>query len=340
MKVLGNLVGLAISASLLTAVPAFAQEKVIGVAAIDLQNPWFVRMKESADVAAGDYGVTTTWQSAEANLEKQISIVESFINQKVDAILIDPLDKNALLPVITKAKDAGIPVVTMGNHVKGDWNHSTLYPDDADLRVVAKALGKSLDGKGQVALLVGTRGNFVSDTREKAFKETLAEEFPDIELVGVQPTDWNTTKAATAAETWLSTYPDLKAIACISDSMCLAANTVAEALGRDIVFAGDNGDAEMMPLVESGKMIITVLTSPQYVGYWNMSVGARLANGAEFPEALYMKTYYIMSDETAAMLKEKGLEIDYITPDEALVEADNVKEPLGPKQPDSAMTSQ
>lgn len=311
---------------------------VIGMAAIDLTNPWFVRMREAGDRAAEDYNATVVWQSAEANIEKEISVVESFINQGVDAILIDPLDKNALLPVIAKAKQANIPVITGGNHVLGDGNHSTLYPDDVDLRVVARALGLALDGKGQVAFLVGTRGNYVSDTREKAFTETLAKEFPDIELVGIQPTDWNTTKAADAAQTWLTTYPDLRAIACVSDSMCLAANSVAEALGRDILFAGDNGDEEMMPLVESGKMIITVLTSPQYVGYWNIAAAARLARGEKLPEVLYMKTHYIMSDETAAALKAKGLDVPYITPAQAIVEANNVSS-LGPDMPSSAMTA-
>jgi ribose transport system substrate-binding protein len=220
----------------------------------------------------------------------------------------------------------------------GDGNHSTLYPDDRDLRVVARALGLALDGKGQVAFLVGTRGNYVSDTREKAFTETLAKEFPGIQLVGIQPTDWNTTKAADAAQTWLTTYPNLRAIACVSDSMCLAANSVSEALGRHILFAGDNGDAEMMPLVESGKMIITVLTSPQYVGYWNIASATRLARGEKLPNVLYMKTNYIMSDKTATDLKAKGLDIPYITPAKALVEADNVST-LTPEQPSSAMTA-
>jgi ribose transport system substrate-binding protein len=318
--------------------PDRGKQVVIGMAAIDLQNPWFVRMREAGDKAAKDYNAKVVWQSAEANLEKEISIVESFINQGVDAILIDPLDKNALLPVIAKAKKANIPVITGGNHVLGDGNHSTLYPDDRDLRVVARALGLALDGKGQVAFLVGTRGNYVSDTREKAFTETLAKEFPGIQLVGIQPTDWNTTKAADAAQTWLTTYPNLRAIACVSDSMCLAANSVSEALGRHILFAGDNGDAEMMPLVESGKMIITVLTSPQYVGYWNIASATRLARGEKLPNVLYMKTNYIMSDKTATDLKAKGLDIPYITPAKALVEADNVST-LTPEQPSSAMTA-
>ncbi|WP_449415493.1 hypothetical protein [Ochrobactrum teleogrylli] len=72
--------------ALALATPSFAQEKVLGVAAIDLQNSFYVRMKEAGDVAASDYGVKSTWQSAEGSLEKQVGIIENFINQGVSAI--------------------------------------------------------------------------------------------------------------------------------------------------------------------------------------------------------------------------------------------------------------
>ena len=45
------------------------------------------------------------------------------------------------------------------------------------------------------------------------------------------PTGWDAAKATNAAQTWLTTYPDLKAIGCISDSLCLAADSVASSMG-------------------------------------------------------------------------------------------------------------
>ena len=183
----------------LSATAAFA-EPVLGLAAIDLQNSFFVRMKEAGDVAAKDYKVKTVWQSAEGSLEKQVGIVENFINQKVSAILVDPLDKTALIPVIKKAEDAGIPVVTMGNKVEAG-QYSTLYPDYVNMTTVAKALGLKMGGKGQAGLLIGSRGNYVSDTRERAFTDVMKKEFPDIQVVGIEPTNWDAGKATNAAQT-------------------------------------------------------------------------------------------------------------------------------------------
>ncbi|RVB34836.1 LacI family transcriptional regulator, partial [Mesorhizobium sp. M7A.F.Ca.CA.001.16.1.1] len=318
--------------------PSLAAEKVLGLAAIDLQNSFFVRMKEAGDVAAADYGVKSTWQSAEGSLEKQVSIIENFINQGVSAILIDPIDKNAVIPVIQKATAAGIPVITMGNKVEAGSNYSTLYPDYDNMSMVARALGKSLGGKGEVALLVGSRGNFVSDTREKGFVETLKKEFPDIKVVGIEPTGWDAAKATNAAQTWLTTYPDLKAIGCISDSLCLAADSVASSMGTQLLYGGYDGDAEMKPLIDDGKMVMDVLTGAYRVGYWNIAVAARLANGEKLPQDLYMPTYFVTSDATAAKLKADGLTFEYINTDKEAVEAKNYTEQLGPKVPATAMT--
>ncbi|WP_136619319.1 sugar ABC transporter substrate-binding protein [Mesorhizobium sp. 10.2.3] len=324
--------------ALAIATPSLAAEKVLGLAAIDLQNSFFVRMKEAGDVAAADYGVKSTWQSAEGSLEKQVSIIENFINQGVSAILIDPIDKNAVIPVIQKATAAGIPVITMGNKVEAGSNFSTLYPDYDNMSMVARALGKSLGGKGEVALLVGSRGNFVSDTREKGFVETLKKEFPDIKVVGIEPTGWDAAKATNAAQTWLTTYPDLKAIGCISDSLCLAADSVASSMGTQLLYGGYDGDAEMKPLIDDGKMVMDVLTGAYRVGYWNIAVAARLANGEKLPQDLYMPTYFVTSDATAAKLKADGLTFEYINTDKEAVEAKNYTEQLGPKVPATAMT--
>lgn len=324
--------------ALVLATPSMAQDKVLGVAAIDLQNSFYVRMKEAGDVAASDYGVKSTWQSAEGSLEKQVGIIENFINQGVSAILIDPIDKNAVVPVIEKATAAGIPVITMGNKVAAGENYSTLYPDYNNMAMVARAIGTSLGGEGKIALLVGSRGNFVSDTREKGFVETMKKEFPKIEIVGVEPTGWDAAKATNAAQTWLTTYPDLKAVACISDSLCLAADSVATTMGSDLIYGGYDGDAEMKELIDSGKMVMDVLTGAYRVGYWNVAVAARLAGGETLPKDLYMPTYFVTSDKTAEKLKSAGLTFDYINTEKEAVEAKNYTEQLGPKMPPSAMT--
>ncbi|PSK89688.1 monosaccharide ABC transporter substrate-binding protein (CUT2 family) [Murinocardiopsis flavida] len=312
---------------------------VIGVAAIDLTSPFFVGMRKAADVAAEDYGVATTWQSAEGSVENQISTIQNFINQGVAAILVDPLDKNALGTVIKRAEAAGIPVVSMGNKIDAEGAYNTLYRDADNMATVARASATALGGEGEIALLVGARGNYVSDTREKAFRTTLREEYPDIDLVSVQPTAFDSRKASNTTVTWMTTDPDLDLVACISDPLCLSAKTTASSLGRaDLRVAGHDGDADMHGLLADGSMVVDVLTGAGRVGYWNLAVGARLADGADLPRELYLPSYVVSTDRTAEELRGKGLDLDYATPEEAAAIAEDYGDEFGPGLDDADMT--
>ena len=313
---------------------------VIGVSAIDLTSSFFVGMRNAGDEAAADYGVTTVWQSAEGSVERQVSTIQNFVNQRVSAILIDPLDKNALQPAIARATRAGIPVVTMGNKIEADGNHSTLYRDAENMAMVARATGAYLGGSGEVALLVGARGNYVSDTREQAFESTLRQEYPGVRLVSVQPTAFDARKASNTTVTWMTTYPDLDVIACISDPLCLSAKATASSLSRpDLTVAGHDGEQDLQPLLENGSMIIDVLTGPERVGYWNVAVGARLAKGADLPRDLYMPSYFITTEATAALLEQRGLTFPYVTPERAAELSGAYRSEFGPSLPDSGMTT-
>ncbi len=313
--------------------------KTLGIVAIDLTNPFFIQLKEAGEQAAEDYGIKTIWQSADGSVEKQISLIENFIQQEVDAILIDPSDKNAIIPVIKKAEEAGITIITMGNKVEGDWNYNTLYPDYDNMAMLARVFGTALDGKGQVAYLSLSKGNYVSDEREAGFIETMQEEFPDIEIVGNQPTEFDTAEAQKITETWLNNYPDLDGIAFAHDPLGIAAMSAAETMGRDgLIFGGYDGELEMAPFINDGRMLLDSMTGSFRIGYWNIAVAARIVNGADFPKDLAMPTHYITSDETAKLLADKGLEFDYITPEDAEgVFLDYVNE-FGPEVSDEMMS--
>lgn len=330
----------AMSSLLAGPAPALAQKKVpvVGIVAIDLQNSFFVRMRQAGDEAARDYGVKTIWQGAEGSLEKEISLIENFVNQGVDIILVDPLDRTAIAAAVQKAKARGIPVIAMGNKVDGHWNYNTLYPDYANMSVVARALARRLDGQGEVALLIGGKGNHVSDTREQAFRDVMKQEFPGIRLVGVEPTQWDSARAANAVQTWLSTYPGLKGIACFADSICIAAKAIADASGRRLAFASYEGDPEMFPSVADGSTVIDVLNGAYRVGYWNIAAAARIVRGAKYGTDLFMPTYFVMSEKTAAEMKAKGLDVPFITPEKARQEAMNYRAQMGPQQPDAALS--
>jgi ribose transport system substrate-binding protein len=307
----------------------------LGVSMIDLSNPFFVSMRKAGLKAAEDYGVEASFQSADGSLEKQIGIVENFIAQKVDAILINAVDDKGIEPAIKKAKAADIPVIMMANDLDDPYPYETLYPDYDNMVMQARVLATSLDGKGDVALLIGARGNSVSDSREAGFKDEMKKEFPGINIVTTQQTNWDAAKGADVAQTVLNQYPDVDGISCVTDPPCLAAMTAAKAAGKDdITWASYDGDFSMHPAIEDGSLKLDVLTGAERVGYWNIAFAARILKGSKFPKTVYLPTFFVTSDETADELESKGLKLDYVTPEQAKVEATNYAEQMGPQAPD------
>lgn len=309
----------------------------IGVAEINLSLPFFVQMEEASQAVAEDYGVEVTWQSVDGSIEKQISTIESFIAQGKDVILIDPVNADALVDVINKATDAGVDVVTMGNKVAGEANHNTLYPDADNWVQQARILGNSIDGEGKVLFLIGTVGNYVSDTRQKAFEETMAEEFPDIEVI-TQPTDFDSSKAGSVTQTVLTNNPDIAGVASISDGLTLPAIKVVEQKKLDIPFVSNDGDASVYEYIDSGRVISNVLTGSYRVGGWNTAVAARLATDADFETDLFMPTYTIASKESAEKIADSGVDVETVTTAEATKVAEDYLAEFGADVSDEDMT--
>lgn len=309
----------------------------VGVAEINLSLPFFVQMEEASQAIAKDYGVDVTWQSADGSIEKQISSIESFVAQGKDVILIDPINADAIVDVVNKASDAGVKVITMGNKVGGEQNFNTLYPDHDNWVQSARVIGNAVGGKGKVLFLIGAVGNYVSDTRQKAFEETMAAEFPDIEVI-TQPTDFDSSKAGSVTQTVISNNPDLAAVASISDGLTLPAIKVVEQANLDIPFVSNDGDAAIFPYIDSGRVLTDVITGSYRVGAWNTAVAARLATGASFDNDLFMPTYTIAAEKGAQAVKDAGLDVATITTDEATKLATDYVAEFGKAKSDGDMT--
>ena len=224
----------------------------LGVVAIDLQNAFFVRMKKAGDQAAEDYGVNDhlaerRGQRREADLDRREHDPPEG-RRDPDRPARQERDQagdrqGAARPAspssrwATRSRATG--TTTRSIRTPRTWRSSARGAREVDRR------------EGEVGLLVGSRGNFVSDTREEAFVDTMKQEFPNVKVVSVQPTDFDAAKAADIATTWSTSYPDMKGFGCISDSLCLSAQSALQSAGKDLQFVGVDGDAEMQPFLRA-----------------------------------------------------------------------------------------
>lgn len=289
---------------------AMDEKYVIGYALTDLTNSFYINMREAGTVAAEDYGVEVIWKSSEGTLDTQISIVENFIEQGVNCIVIDPIDKEGIIPVIKEAEEAGIPCMTVGNFVDTSNNYNILYNDYADTYRIAEFVAACIDYKGTVGLIYGKTGNFCSDQRQAGFEEAMAQ-YPDITVISV-PGGWDAANGMTAAADMIAAYPELAAIHSVSDDQTYGALQAVETAGLKgkILITSYDGSQEADKLVESGDITVDLLTGAKRVGYYSIQVAVQLCKGEDVPVKNYMASHFVMSEETQAKFTELGLDKD------------------------------
>lgn len=292
----------------------------LGVVLIDVTNQFFVDMIEGGDRAAADYGCTVIWKSADSNIDKQISLVENFIEQKVDCILVNPLDSEALIPVIEKAAAAGIPTITMAGWADVPTNYTTVYNDRENTRVVGELTGKLLNGKGKAALLFGNTGNLVSDLRQQGYHEGISK-YPGITVLE-QPAYWDPATGMKAAQDLIAANPDLDAIHSVSEAVTLAVYQAVKTAGKEgkILITSYDGNPDGLKAVERGQFYSTVLTGAKKTGYWNVKMGVLLASGARPKDhILNLDTHFVLREENIPKFKAMGIapNMSVITPQKA-----------------------
>jgi len=147
----------------------------------------------------------------EKDKEQQIKIVDTFINDRVDGICLAPIDRDALIEPVRRAKAAGIPVVIYDSGLS-DTSDIVSYvaTDNYNGGVMAAAhLGRVMNGEGGVILLRYMEGSESTEQREQGFLETLARDFPKITVLSEsQHVNSDATEALQKGESVLQDHKD------------------------------------------------------------------------------------------------------------------------------------
>ena len=296
--------------ALSTAVMATAETKkiVVGMAMIDYTNTGFIGIKTGADKAAADYNMELIWKGCAGSVDSQIDVIRGFIQQKVDVIMIDSVDVNALVDVVNEATDAGIGVLAIGSPIAGKDNFNAVYPDYVDSKLAAEVINLLYEGqKGTIGLVAAAPGNLVSDNRQKGFEEVMAkyDNFNVVTVLG----KWDAATAMTVTEDILNSNDDVLHIHCIQDGMSYGVLRAVQNSGKNIPISSNDGDEEGMNNFEKGAYVLENLNGNERIGYWFVALCYFIANDYQMDKTQYDTTYKIMSDELKAKVVEKGLDV-------------------------------
>jgi ribose transport system substrate-binding protein len=186
----------------------------IGFAAASTGWPWFVTFIKSFNEGAQAHGWKTVVLSANGDVPTQLSQIYDLVAKHVNYLVVGPIDGSAVIPGIKAAHQAGIPVIVIGNPVAKDGDQyvtATRVPDDGQMGLgSAKLVVQAIGDGGTVVIVDGLAGQPAVILRHAALDPYFTEH--RIKVLGDQPADWNSTKAETVTEDFLTRFPNVDAI--------------------------------------------------------------------------------------------------------------------------------
>ncbi|MEU4402199.1 ABC transporter substrate-binding protein [Micromonospora orduensis] len=234
-------------------------------------------VKAGADCAAQRAGnVTVQWDgvTTETDVEGQVNLIQNFVTKKVDGIVYAATDSRALAPATDQALGADIPVAMIDSGTSPQPAEVPLFATDNKASAVeaAKLLATELGpGNHDVALVEFQPGSQTNTERVEGFKAGLAQ-FPNLKLVGQQPSRSDVNEARRVTENILTANPNLAGIFAANEPSVLGAAQAIQAAGKSgkVVIIGWDAAPDEIAGVRSGQISALVVQNPFKMGYFGV----------------------------------------------------------------------
>lgn len=252
----------------------------VGLAISTLNNPFFVTLKDGAEAAAKEAHINLITVDAQNDPARQIANVEDMIQKKVQLILINPTDSDAVAGVVKQAQAAGIKVISLDRSINGAEVTSHVASDNrAGGRMAAAFLIDKIGGKGNVVELEGIPGSSAARERGAGFAEGIAST-PEVKQVAKQPADFDRAKGLSVMENILQAQKNIAGVFAQNDEMALGAVQALEAAGlKDVVVVGFDATDDAVAAVKAGRMAATVQQRPDLIGRIGIETARRVLDG-------------------------------------------------------------
>jgi len=241
-------------------------KKKIGVSLLTKEHVFFNKIEEAIKAEAKAKGLDVIIMDGGQDSNKQMSQLQDFITQKVDAIALAPASSSGIEPGIALAKKANIPLFTFDVSAKGDVASHIATDNKEGGRIAGKYMGeKVLNGKGKVAIVTYSEVESCVN-REEGFKEAIAK-FPGIQVVDVQNSSGSAEKAANVTQDMLLKNPDLDAIFAVGDPFAVGALSAIRAAGKKVKIVGFDGNPEGIAEIKKGDLwVADIAQNPDEIG--------------------------------------------------------------------------
>ncbi|WP_210528194.1 substrate-binding domain-containing protein [Rubellimicrobium arenae] len=281
---------------------AFAQERLTILGSVpSLGFPFFVHMLNQIKVEAEAQGVDLIESDGQNSAPKQTADIEAAVVQGVNAIVISPLDVNALAPAIEAAIQSGVPVVTVDRRVDGV--EGILAHVGADNvkggEAQAQALMAAFPNGAKIFHLQGQPGAGPAIDRNQGVHNVLDSVSDKYQIIFEQTANFARAEALSVTEAGLAANGKPDAIVCANDDMALGAIEACAARGfTDVKIYGFDALPEALVAVRDGTLAGTVEQFPGEQSRTAVRIAVAYAkDGTEPAESLVLLTPIVIGSD-------------------------------------------
>ena len=251
--------------------------------------------------------VELTFTDAKEDMAKQLDQVENFIVQKMDAVIIVPVDTSATAPMTKNLVGKGVKAVYV-NRNPGNLPDGAYYVGSEEVvagRMQMEFLGEKLKGKGNVAILIGKLDNEGALKRTAGNEEVQKAKYPNIKILDKQTGQWQRNEGLMKTEDWLNRFgKDLQAILSNNDDMALGAiQALKDKKRTDVIVVGVDATPDALTSISKGELAATVFQDAVGQGGGSVDVAVKAVKGQKPPKETWVP-FKLVTPENLSQFKK------------------------------------
>ncbi|MCJ7840486.1 substrate-binding domain-containing protein [Lederbergia sp. NSJ-179] len=265
----------------------------------EYNNPYLVELSKGAQEAARQNNISLEYRGPrQTNFEEHIKMIEKSIASKVDGIITQGLSED-FIPVIQKAEEMGIPVITIDTDLKASGRKTYIGTDNyqAGFQVGLKVIEEN-QAKTKVGIIAGDLETNQHSQRVEGFLDAV-KSATHIEIAAIEASNLSNIQATEKTYQMLQDHPDIEVFFGTSamDGQGIASAIDIYRPQRKIkVYAFDDLE-ENMELLKEGKLHAVIQQLPYDMGYESIRLMTQLKKGTTIETDHYTDVHILQKDD-------------------------------------------
>ncbi|MBI6567720.1 sugar ABC transporter substrate-binding protein [Pseudomonas synxantha] len=282
----------------------------IGVSIARVDDNFMTYVRSGLEAAAKQQDVQIQFEDAQGDVVRQLNQVEGFLNQKVDAVIVLPVDTAATANITRAAVAAKTPLVYVNRHPdertlpKGVVTVASNDIEAGQLQM--RYLAEKLGGQGNVAIIMGDLAQNATHDRTEGARQVL-NDFPGIKIVEQQSAEWQRNKGMDLTSNWLLAGTQFDAIVANNDEMAIGAAMALQQAGKakgEIAIVGIDGLPDGLAAIKRGLLAASVFQDPKAQATQAVQAAIKMIKGEPI-EAEVWVPFELIKPEQVAVFEQR-----------------------------------